>query len=217
MSVRSGQPHESVDGLAGKAAVKLALSSGAALRKNHPRERILEAAYELLCAQSFDNVSADKIIAHSGVAKVTFYRQFASKEALVVAFLEMRSRVWTDGWLRSEVRKHAKTPVKRLLAIFDVFESWFHQPDFSGCPLIRALLEAPIGSAIHAAAAKELEHLRLFVKELADEAGLDDSDAFAKAWHLLMTGSITSAFAGERRAAKHASFLGVLILEGWRR
>ena len=38
-------------------------------------------------------------------------------------------------------------PERRLLAIFDVFDGWFHGPDFEGCSFINVLLESPNGGA----------------------------------------------------------------------
>ena len=68
------------------------------------RERILETAYDLFSRQGTRAVGVDTIIAGSGVAKMTLYRNFASKDDLIVAFLERREERWTRAWLsrRSE-------------------------------------------------------------------------------------------------------------------
>ena len=54
------------------------------------RERILEAAYELFSRHGIRAVGIDTIVESSGVARMTLYRHFASKDALVLAFLERR-------------------------------------------------------------------------------------------------------------------------------
>jgi AcrR family transcriptional regulator len=54
------------------------------------RERILDTAYELFSRNGIRAVGVDAIIDRSGVARMTLYRHFGSKDALVLAFLERR-------------------------------------------------------------------------------------------------------------------------------
>ncbi len=133
------------------------------------------------------------------------YRHFASKQELVLAFLLRREEVWTRDWLQAEVRRRASDPRERLLAIFDVFDGWFRSPDFEGCSFINVMLEHPDPTnPVHRAAAKHLARIRLFLAELADEAGIGDPDGFARQWHILMKGSIVAAGEGDREAARRA-------------
>ena len=67
------------------------------------RERLLAAAYELFSREGIQAVGIDAIIERSGVARQTMYRHFASKQELVLAFLERREELWTQGWLAAEV------------------------------------------------------------------------------------------------------------------
>jgi hypothetical protein len=46
------------------------------------------------------------------------------------------------------------------------------------------------------------------VRRLADEAGLRDSENFARSWHILMKGSIIAAAEGDLDAAQRAKALG---------
>ena len=92
------------------------------------RERILETAYELFSKHGTRAVGVDRIIAEAGAAKMTLYRNFASKDALIVAFLAAREERWTRGWLQAEVERRAECARGRLLAIFDVFGEWFARP-----------------------------------------------------------------------------------------
>ena len=70
----------------------------------------MEAAYELFSRQGIQAVGIDAIIERSGVARQTMYRHFASKQDLVVAFLERRDELWTRGWLQAEVQRRASDP-----------------------------------------------------------------------------------------------------------
>jgi AcrR family transcriptional regulator len=181
------------------------------------KERILNAAYELFSQHGIWAVGVDTIIAKAGVAKMTLYRHFKSKEKLVLAFLARREARWTHEWLETEILAAANTPTDRLLAIFDTFDRWFQEPDFEGCSFINVLLESPSGSSAHRAATNHLAHIRTIITEQAEAAGLADQERFAQTWHFLMKGCIVSAHEGNRNAAKQAKEGGVILLEHWPR
>jgi AcrR family transcriptional regulator len=187
---------------------------GASPARASARERILDTAYELFSRHGIRAVGVDRIIASSGVAKMSLYRHFRSKDELVLAFLQEREQRWTKEWLVAEVMRRGETGTERLLAIFDVFGEWFVQPDFEGCSFINVLLEfdGP-GNRIRAATAEHLANIRGFVREFAEDAGVADPDALSRQWHILMKGSIVSAGEGDLEAARRAQDLGRLLLE----
>jgi AcrR family transcriptional regulator len=177
------------------------------------RERILETAYELFCRYGTKAVGVDRIIAESGVAKMTLYRNFASKDELILACLERREERWTREWLRATVELRAATPAERLLAIFDVFGEWFVREDFEGCTFINVMLEIEDRShVVRQATVAQLSAIRDFLSGLAEEAGAADPDDFARKWHILMKGSIVAAGEGDALAAARAREIGRLLL-----
>jgi AcrR family transcriptional regulator len=177
------------------------------------RERILDTAYELFSRHGIRSVGIDRVIEESGVAKATLYRNFASKDELVVEFLRMREERWTKGWLQREVERRAAAPDERLLAIFDVFHEWFQRDDFEGCSFINVLVEADDHeSPVYEATAGHLEAIRGFLSELAGDAGLARPDDFARRWHILMKGSIIAAQEGDRDAARRSRQIGEILL-----
>ena len=178
------------------------------------RERILSTAYTLFCRQGIRSVGIDAIIEQSGVAKMTMYRHFRSKDDLVVAVLERRAELWTQGWLQAEVEHKAADPAGRLLAVFDVFGEWFHRRGFEGCFFINALLEfEDRRHRIHRESRRHLAVIREFLEDLAGQAGVSDPEQFARQWHILMKGSIVAAQEGDQEAAGRARQLGLLLLE----
>jgi AcrR family transcriptional regulator len=178
------------------------------------RERLLTAAYELFARHGVQAVGIDAIIERSGVARQTMYRHFGSKQDLVLAFMVRREQLWTEGWLATEVRRRTDDPRGRLLAIFDVFDEWFHAPQFEGCSFINVMLEHPDADhPLHRAAAEHLAHIRDFLGQLARDAAVTDPDGFARQWHILMKGSIVAAGEGDQEAARRARQLGALLLE----
>jgi AcrR family transcriptional regulator len=182
-----------------------------------PRERLLDAAYDLFAANGVSQVGIDTILAKSGCAKASLYSNFESKVDLAIAFLERREAVWTRGWLEAEVKRRTSNPDERLLAIFDVFDGWFHKRTFEGCSFINVLLESKVDSPVHRAAAIHLSKIRAIVRSLARDANLREPEKFAQAWHMLMKGSIVSACEGNRNAARDAKRAARLIISGWAR
>jgi AcrR family transcriptional regulator len=178
------------------------------------RERILEAAYPLFSRSGIRAVGVDTIVEAAGVAKMTLYRNFPSKEDLALAFLALREERWTRAWLWSEVSQRADDPAERLLAIFDVFGEWFARDDFEGCSFINVLLEQDtLDDPVREASVQHLANIRDLIQELAEQAGIDDPDAFSRQWHILMKGAIVAAGEGDRDAALRARELGTLLLE----
>ena len=131
---------------------------------NRPRERLLDAAYDLFAAHGVRKVGVNAILAKSGCAKASLYQNFETKVDLAIAFLDRREAVWTRDWLEAQIRRRASDPRKRLLAIFDVFDGWFHKRDFEGCSFINVLLESNVTSPVHRAAAVHLSKIRSIVR-----------------------------------------------------
>ncbi|MEP6952554.1 MAG: helix-turn-helix domain-containing protein [Solirubrobacteraceae bacterium] len=181
------------------------------------RERILASAYELFSRRGIRAVGIEAIIAHSGVARMTLYRHFVSKDELVLAFLERREARWTRGWLQAEIERRADDPGDRLLAIFDVFGEWFRTEDFEGCTFINVMLETPdTGSAVRKASVAYLAGIRDLLQDLARRAGIARPEDFARQWHILMKGSIVAAGEGDRDAARRAQDIARLLLAAHR-
>lgn len=105
------------------------------------RERILETAHDLFYRDGIRATGIDRIIAEAGVAKVTFYRHFPSKNDLILAFLDYRHGLWMH-WFVDALQRHAGQGRKgRQQAIVDTMAEWFASKDFRGCAFINAAVE----------------------------------------------------------------------------
>jgi len=177
------------------------------------RERLSRAAYELFSREGTRSVGVDAVIARAGTAKMTLYRNFPSKDDLILDFLRRREQLWTLGWLEAESQRRGETPRDQLLAIFDVFSEWFNKPDFEGCSFLTTMVEInDRDHPVHQAAVVYLANIRSYIERLAAEAGIRDTDSFARKWHILMKGSIMAAHEGDAEAADRARELGELLL-----
>src|SRR5262245_12313973 len=179
------------------------------------RERILEAAYDLFAHQGTRSVGVDAIIERSGVAKMTLYRHFKSKQDLVLAFLDRRETLWTEDWLIREVSIRATDPKERLLAIFDAYHDWFQIEDFEGCACVNVLLEYQGDNPLRIAGGGHRAKRPAFVNDRAPRAGLKDVPMFCDIWHMLMKGCTIAAAEGNRQAALQAKRAGKVILDNW--
>ena len=188
-------------------------SAAAAPAESDARARILDSAYELFSRRGIRDVGVDEVIERASVAKATLYRHFKTKDDLVLAFLERREQLWTLDFVEAEARKRGSTPEEQLLAIFDVFDEWFHRDDFEACSFINVLLEMGAAHPTGKACIAHLENIRGVVRKLAREAGLRDTESFARSWHILMKGSIVSAAEGDSEAAKRAQTMARLLIE----
>ena len=177
------------------------------------RERILETAYELFARRGIRAVGVDEVVARADVAKATLYRHFPTKNALILAFLERREQRWTVAWVEAEARRRGATPEEQLLAIFDLFDEWFHTADFEACSFINVLVEMGPDHVVGQASIAHLAKIREVVRALAAEAGLRDTEAFAHSWHILMKGSIVAATEGDADAAGRAKRMGRTLIE----
>ncbi|MCY1222556.1 Bacterial regulatory protein, tetR family [compost metagenome] len=194
------------------APVRPALAGEAVISGADARQRIVDTAYELFARRGIRDVGVNELISRAGVAKATFYRHFASKDELVLAFLEQRDRLWTVDTIVADARRRGGTPAEQLLAIFDVFGDWFRRDDFEACSFINILLEMGANHPLGRASIDYLARIRGHVRQLAEEAGLRDTEDFSRSWHILMKGSIISATEGDADAAKRAQAMARTLI-----
>lgn len=100
------------------------------------RERILLTAYDLFYREGIRATGVDRVIAESGVAKVTFYRHFPSKNDLIRAFLEYRHQRWMT-WFSDALQRHGGD----IMALVPVMAEWFRDEHFRGCAFINTVVE----------------------------------------------------------------------------
>ena len=100
------------------------------------RERILLTAHDLFYHEGIRAIGVDRLIAESGVAKVTFYRHFPSKNDLIREYLEFRHQRWM-AWFVGSLQRHGDS----LKAIIPALSEWFSDPGFRGCAFINSVAE----------------------------------------------------------------------------
>ncbi len=108
------------------------------------RSTVLDNATALFIEHGFSAVGIEAVINASGVARMTMYRNFSSKDALVEAVLRERS-----AGLLVELNKEVlakRTMMTRIKAIFDWHEDWYQSEMFHGCLFERVIDRIPAPS-----------------------------------------------------------------------
>lgn len=176
----------------------------------NPRQRILNASFELFAQRGIRDVGVDELITRSEVAKATFYNHFHSKDELALTYLERlydARREEMDAAVRNRDGPHA------LLGIFDVFEELFSRSAPEGSSFVHVLMEMGPDHPLGQASIDFLARTRAQLEELAERAGLLDPEQFAHECHLLIKGAIVAAIEGDDHAAERARRLAAWLIK----
>src|SRR3954468_10407781 len=133
------------------------------------RERLVAAAVELFYRHGVGAVGVDRVIAAAGVTKTTFYKHFQGKDDLMVAAVRRRDEWESGAWDRAVRKLAGDDPAGQLLAMLDVLDVWFNDPDFRGCMFLNTAAEFPNPhDPVHQAAAEYKRRARDHWRDLAN-------------------------------------------------
>jgi AcrR family transcriptional regulator len=178
------------------------------------RQRIIETAADLFFREGYRAVGIDTIIEHSGVAKMTLYRHFPSKDALIVAYLERTDeQFW--AWFEEGTSTYPDSPRAQLLAVFEALAALVSKPTCYGCPFLHAATEFPaLEHPGHRVALEHKQAVRTRLRELATQAGAYQPDVLADQLLLLMDGAFLQArMFGPTNPAAHVAQAAATLIE----
>jgi AcrR family transcriptional regulator len=162
-------------------------------RKSSAREQILETASKLFYHHGFRAVGIDTIIAESGVAKMTLYKHFPSKDDLIVAYLERSNQAFWE-WCEDVIRPFEGNPKKQLEVIFEGIAKLASSPQCLGCTFTGAAGEFPaLEHPGHKAALEHKKQVLAKFKELAKAAKLRQPQTVAEHLSLVLDGAWNAA------------------------
>ena len=178
-------------------------------------DHILEVASDLFYEHGINNVGISRIISDAGVAKMTLYSHFDSKEALLVDYLENRSREWVD-WYKRQLYKMPLTPMDRLLSSFDVLDTWFTSKRYRGCLVANAIIElADHRHPVHEVKREYYASIKAMYLTLAREADLHDGEYVAEQLFVLLREAMMAAYLdGPNGVVERCAERAHLVLEG---
>jgi AcrR family transcriptional regulator len=106
------------------------------------RQHILDIAGDLFFRKGYRAVGVDTIVQEAGIAKMTLYRYFPSKDALIVAYLEQVNQLFWD-WFDAAIEPFEGEPRRQLGAVFAALEELVRSPQCYGCAFLVAASEFP--------------------------------------------------------------------------
>ncbi|RUP26034.1 MAG: TetR/AcrR family transcriptional regulator [Curvibacter sp.] len=157
------------------------------------RERILVAAHALFYKEGIRATGIDKIIEQAPVSKLTFYRQYASKDDLIRAYLDFRHEKWIS-WFQTSLEQARGAGLLPVDALASTLRDWFSSPDFRGCAFLNAAAE--LGSSDP----KILETVRQHKQDMAsvlDKVFEGDAVPVGRLLALVIDGAIVHAQMGQ--------------------
>ena len=106
------------------------------------RDKVFDTAADLFYRKGIRAVGVESIVQQAGVAKISLYRSFPSKDDLVVAYLENRNASFWAQWDQA-FAKYQGDPRAQLHAIMTYLARRTSQPGYRGCPFINYCAEFP--------------------------------------------------------------------------
>ncbi|AOI91066.1 TetR/AcrR family transcriptional regulator [Burkholderia pseudomultivorans] len=152
------------------------------------QEHLLRAAEELFYKEGVRTVGVEAVVERAGVNKMSLYRQFSSKDELILAYLERMDACFFERFDAS-VAKHPGQPKAQLIQYFVDLAERATQKDYRGCPFVNVAAEFP--DATHPArerVARNKAQLMQRLVELCEGAGAREPQALANSLALVIEG-----------------------------
>jgi AcrR family transcriptional regulator len=156
------------------------------------RDHILDAAAKLFDAHGIHAVGMQQIIDAYGCGKNLLYREFASKDELVVAYLRRCAQDWPTT-VATAAETHPGDPAAQLVAIVAAIADRAVIPGTRGCALRNTLAEFPDpGHPAHTVAVEHSTAVRAQLHALATHTGAADPATLADRVMLIIDGLYTN-------------------------
>jgi AcrR family transcriptional regulator len=165
-------------------------------------ERIQCAAKELFYRQGIRATGVEEVCRVADATKMSLYRAFPSKDALVAAILD-EDAACREAWF-ARVTEPAPDPVGKLRALVAGLGERLQEPECRGCAMLLAQAEFPDPShPTHQLVADFKRRARGTIAELARQAGARDAELLADTLAMLIDGAWSALpYLGGARAAE---------------
>jgi len=161
--------------------------------RSSPRDRLIDTAADLFYERGLPNVGINEVTERAGVARMTLYNNFDSKEALALAAFERQAEARRA--LMEQRLARARTASDAVKAMFDVSEQFASQTRFRGCPFINVAVQDPkLEGRMHALVRAHKDWIRARFHDIAVRAGHQKPDIAAQQLLALLDGSSVEAF-----------------------
>ncbi|MGC0334787.1 AcrR family transcriptional regulator [Streptomyces sp. SAI-170] len=174
-----------------------------------PRERLVRAASRLFYYEGVRAIGVERLIAEAGVTKATFYRHFASKDDLVVAYLLTKDAYYKGV---AEPLAAAHPPAEAIDLIFEAIAEHARERGFRGSPFMNAAAEYPDADhPIRGLVASHRDWIRTLFQDLLTRLGHPAPESAAGALLMLYDGAMAAGYLDDSTAA-HKTLLDAVRL-----
>ncbi|MGK8553383.1 TetR/AcrR family transcriptional regulator [Nocardia gipuzkoensis] len=174
-----------------------------------PRERLVKAASRLFYYEGVRAIGVERLIAEAGVTKATFYRHFASKDDLVLAYLLTKEAYYRQV---AEPLAAAHPPAEAIDLIFEAIAEHARERGFRGSPFMNAAAEYPDATdPVRRLVASHREWIRTLFQDLLTQLDHADPESAAGALLMLYDGAMAAGYLDNSTAA-HKTLLDAVRL-----
>jgi len=165
------------------------------------RQLLIDTALELFYQKGVNTIGINEILKVSGVAKKTLYNHFESKEALTIATLEQRHRLFIE-WLTVKLAG-ANSDQDVIYRLFTALEDWISNSDpklgsFRGCFFINTAAEFSDQNCAISVYCREHKH---HIRQVISQHMTNNNSLLLDAICIMKEGVITSAYVGHDSTA----------------
>lgn len=157
------------------------------------KEHLIEVAERLFSHEGFHATTLDRVIVEAGIARMTLYNHFRSKDDLILAVIQRYHQSYYS-MLVAAVETAVAMGQSRILSIFNAHEAWMKGKGDHGCLLMRAVGEYTVNSVHIAkvAIAAKLSSLA-FIRAQLQADGVPEQGHLAEQIFMLMEGATALA------------------------
>jgi AcrR family transcriptional regulator len=171
------------------------------------RDRLLRTAGQLFYAEGTRAVSVDRLLIEAGTTRATFYRHFAGKQDLVLAYLGT-----VDAHLRAQVEEALAAgvgPEPLLYGIAEQIGGDICGPGFRGCPFLNAAAEHPdADDPVHQAVLAHREWFHRIVTDALVRLGHPRAEAAARQLVMLRDGAMAAGHLSDPDRVRESLLMG---------
>ncbi|MEP6547349.1 MAG: TetR/AcrR family transcriptional regulator [Gammaproteobacteria bacterium] len=152
------------------------------------RDRIFETACDLFYRHGIHGVGVDAIAAEAGSNKMSFYRNFESKDALVIEYLHQQEREYW-AWWDAAVARFPEDARRQVEALFEAQLEIAKSNTCRGCALGNAAVEISDDEDVLSNLVRAYkEQVRKRLHAMAHAMGARDAESLGDALMLLLDG-----------------------------
>ncbi|MDL5591740.1 TetR family transcriptional regulator [Bacillus subtilis] len=155
------------------------------------RDQLIDTALTLFYRDGFHATGIDRILAESGVAKMTLYKHFKSKDELIEAALQKRMEAPRErmAWALEHL-----PPRTAILAVFEGLHGLLHEAEYHGCAFVNAAAEFhDRDHPIHRVAASHKANAEAHFRAALERLEVAEPARLARQLQYLLEGAITMA------------------------